>query len=390
MQDQKILKYLKGAATDSEEKQLQGWILASSQNMKRFNLLKTQYIASTFDETTKSAQVDKKFTDFLSTLDSVPAPKSRRFIPLLKYAAMISIVIGFGYLYLNGFFIDKPEKLTISEESIRLKLNDGEVKTIASFKHKPNIGFSYKKKQIVDAKGKVLGVQSGNTIDYKHSNVEDEVLIYNTLTVPYGKRFKVILSDGTQVDLNAGTSLKYPVKFIAGNNRQVFLDGEAFFDVTKDTEHPFIVNVNELNVEVLGTQFNISSYPEDEFIRTVLVEGAVSVYENTNNAEASILEPEHQAIWNKENKSVSIEEADTPLFTSWIDGKIVFRHMSFKNIIKKLERHYNVIILSNNVVLNEETFTASFDIETIEQVLEAFDKNYAIGYTIKDNQIIIN
>ncbi|MEO9871481.1 FecR family protein [Ekhidna sp.] len=382
MQDQAILKYLKGITTQTEEKEIQDWILASDENAKKFNLLKAQYIASTFEETTKKVDIDKKFSSFLTTIDSTPTYKSRNLIPFLKYAAMISIVIGFGFLYSVGFFKSETGKLVIPEEAIILNLSDHEAKVIT---------FRLNAK-IVDAKGKVLGTQSGNTITYRKRdpNQSEKSLSYNTLNVPYGKRFKVVLSDGTQVHLNAGSSLKYPVEFIRGNNRQVFLDGEAFFDVAKDSEHAFIVNANELNVTVLGTQFNVSSYPEDEFIRTVLVEGSVSLSEDEQNLNATRLKPGHQAIWNKEDKNISIEEVSTSLYTSWINGKIVFRHMPFKNIIKKLERHYNVVINSNNTALNEETFTASFDIETIEQVLEAFNKNYAIGYTIKDNQIIIN
>ncbi|MEO9481927.1 MAG: FecR domain-containing protein [Ekhidna sp.] len=381
MKDQEILKYLTGNTSDTEAKKVENWIIEDEKNAKKFNLLKAQYIASTFDETAKSVHIEKKFSDFLRTIDSAPNSKPSRRLQFLKYAAMISIIFGLGYVYFTDFFNNKPAKLVIPNEAITLNLSDQEVKVIA-FRQNA---------KIVDATGKVLGAQSGNTIVYNENlDATDTTLVYHTLTVPYGKRFKLVLSDGTKAQLNAGSSLKYPVKFIAGSTRQVFLNGEAFFDVAEDTAHPFIVNANELDIKVLGTQFNVSSYPEDEFIRTVLVEGSVSLSEDAGSAEATRLEPGHQAIWNKEDRSIFIEEIETSVFTSWIDGRIVFRHMPFKNILKKLERHYNVDIVSNNEVLNEETFTASFDIESIEQVLETFNKNYAIGYTIKDNQIIIN
>ncbi len=382
MEDQEILKYITGNnSTQAEKKKIEDWILSNEQNAKRFNLLKAEYITSTFDETTKDIQLDEKFASFLTTIDSAPNSKPRLGFQFLKYAATISFILGIGYVYFTDFF-NKPAKLVIPKESVLLELDNGEVKSIEGGK---------KIRLILNSDGKVLGAQSGDSIVYReNSDVPNTALTYHTLIVPYGKRFKLILADGTKAELNAGSSLKYPVKFMEGSNREVFLTGEAFFDVAKDAAHPFIVNADELGIKVLGTQFNVSAYPEDAFVRTVLVEGSVSLSENTSNTKATKLEPDHQAIWNKEEKRIYIEEIETSIFTSWIEGQIVFRHMPFKNIIKKLERHYNVDIRCNNIVLNEETFTASFDIESIEQVLETFNKNYAIGYTIKDNQIIIN
>ena len=135
-------------------------------------------------------------------------------------------------------------------ESITIQLEDGNTQIINE----------NRTSQLIDKNGNVLGQQSGNQLVY-NSDVKNDVLVYNTLTVPYGKQFELQLSDGTNVHLNAGTSLKYPVKFVKGKNREVFLNGEAFFNVAKEVNHPFIVNANEIDVRVLGTQFNISSYP---------------------------------------------------------------------------------------------------------------------------------
>ena len=115
----------------------------------------------------------------------------------------------------------------------------------------------------------MVGNQNGNKIVYD-TETTLEKLVYNTIKIPYGKRFELQLSDGTIVHLNSGTTLKYPVKFIASGNRQVFLDGEAFFDVAKDKTHPFVVNADNLNVRVLGTHFNVSNYPEDKLTDIVL------------------------------------------------------------------------------------------------------------------------
>ena len=113
-------------------------------------------------------------------------------------------------------------------------------------------------------------------------------MVYNTLKIPYGKKFEVQLSDGTIVHLNAGTSLRYPVQFVKNQSRQVYLTGEAFFEVSKDKAHPFTVNTQEVNVEVLGTKFNVNSYTEDVSTDVVLVEGKVSLYKDKKTAENQV------------------------------------------------------------------------------------------------------
>jgi len=218
-----------------------------------------------------------------------------------------------------------------------------------------------------------------------------EKLVYNELKVPYGKKFELLLSDGTQVNLNSGSSLRYPVKFIKGQERKVFLYGEAFFDVTKNTKNSFVVNVDDLNVMVYGTKFNVSSFEEDKDINTVLIEGSIGLYNSDSNKEnISILEPGDLGAWDKNKKEISINKVDTRIYTSWIEGKLIFRKTPFKVICKKLERKYNVTIESNNNDLNNKLYNAVFEMETIEEVLTSFQKNYKLDYSIIENKIIIN
>ena len=302
---------------------------------------------------------------------------------VFKYAAIAILFISVGYyIHVDNNKAEKIDVTNLKQNEIILQLDNGNIKVLSEDGTE----------KIVAKDGTVIGSQKGNQLIYDNKP-SIEKLVYNTLTVPYGKRFELKLSDGTHIYLNAGTSLKYPVKFLKGEKRQVFLNGEAFFDVTKDAHRPFIVNMNNVGIKVFGTKFNASSYPESESINTVLVEGSVSIFNNNKEYDdktASILNPGYIASWNKFNKQVSIEKADVAMHTAWIDGRILFRHLPFKNIIKQLERHYDVTIMNNNKKLDEEFFTASFDIETIEQVLETFHKNYNINYSKINNQIIIN
>lgn len=306
-------------------------------------------------------------------------------LSLLKYAAVFIAFIGIGYFFMNQNRTSdvSGNQLIIADDNITLELENGNVKVI-----QPNGA-----QQRINISGKVVAEQSGNKLNYEKENSTEE-LAYNILTIPNGKKFQVVLSDGTEVHLNSGSVLKYPVKFITGINRQVYLlEGEAYFDVAKDPKHPFIVNADDINIRVLGTKFNVSSYPEDSSINTVLVEGAVSIFgkDKTYDKSTSLaLKPGYKASWNKTKNNISVEEVDTDIYTGWKNGKLIFKNIQFKNIIKKLERHYNVTIINNNSKLDEKNYDATFDVETIEEVLNSFNKNYEIEYTIENNKIIIN
>ena len=378
--DKKISKYLRGTATSSEEEEVEFWITSSDQNAKKFYSFKAKYIASTLDET--EVDLDSFYHTHISSTNSNSKNNGRVIFTILKSAAILAILVGVTFIFKDNIS-DSSSAPIISEDAITLQLSDGTVEVISED------GTA----KVVDSEGNVLGAQQGSQLVYKTNDTLKEELIYNTLTVPYGKRFDIVLSDGTQVILNSGTSLRYPVQFLNGDNRQVFLNGEAFFNVTKDKLHPFIVNADELSIRVLGTKFNLSSYPEDQFVNTTLVEGSVSVYdsqENYDSKNSSLLKPGYKAEWNKHNKQISIGEADIAMHTDWLNGKIILRHVPFKNIVKKLERHYNVEITNNNLNLDEELFTASFDIETIDQVFRTFNETYEMDYKINNRQIIIN
>ncbi len=237
-----------------------------------------------------------------------------------------------------------------------------------------------------------MGEQNADQLKYFGKNTEKKQM-YHKLMVPYGKKFELMLADGTKAYLNSGSSIKYPTHFLGKGDREVFLTGEAFFEVAKDKERPFVIYADAIGIEVLGTKFNVSSYPEDHTINTVLVEGSVSVFVKeegkSNEKRTANLEPGHMATWNRDLNDISFEEVDVDMYVAWIGGKITFNHLAFKDIVKKLERHYNVSIQNTNKVLDEEVFTASFDKETLEEVLNTFSRNFAIQFNIENNQVVI-
>jgi len=303
---------------------------------------------------------------------------------MLRIAAAIILFLGTALLvnYLtpsNGQVTSIPTPPTT--DAVTLELHDGMVKVISP----------HKEEKLTDADGQVMGTQEGTRLNYEKGDTTEE-LVYNELTVPYGNLFDLVLSDGTEVKLNAGSTIRYPVRFPSKGSRKVFLNGEAYFDVTENTERPFVVNAEEIDVEVLGTEFNLSFYPEDEHLNTVLVEGSVKVFpENKANAmeDAVILTPEQMASWDKENNQMTVSEVDTDLYTAWKNGVLLFRKSSFISIRKKLERHFDVFIRNEYPLLERQVYTASFEDESIDEILDAFQVDTPFEYEYLDAKTII-
>ena len=298
---------------------------------------------------------------------------------IFQYAAVFVGLLSLVYIF--QYKTDKQTKVVIPSDAIQLVLENGDIQVLS-----PN-----GEQQIIKKDGGVVASQKENTISYSSSNVMDK-LVYNEIKIPYGKTFTITLSDGTVVNMNAGSSLKYPVQFIKGHNREVVLEGEAFFDVTKDKKHPFIVKTRGVDVRVLGTKFNLSSYKEDADINTVLVEGSVSLSSAVLPNKKAMLVPGEKGTWNNQKRGIAVEKVDTRIYTEWMTGELVFRKTAFKDIIIKLERTYNVTIENNRKELLDKKFNASFNknIESIEVVLETMSKIQDFTFKKEGKLIKIN
>ncbi|MGM8360612.1 FecR family protein [Flavobacterium sp. ARAG 55.4] len=298
---------------------------------------------------------------------------------IFQYAAIFIGLLSLVYIF--QYKTDTQTKTVIPDDAIQLVLENGDIQIL-----NPN-GVQ----QIIKKNGAVVASQKENKISYRSSGSVDK-LVYNEIKIPYGKTFEITLSDGTQVFMNAGSSLKYPVQFIKGQNREVILEGEAFFDVTKDKMHPFVVKTRGMNVKVLGTKFNVSSYKEDADINAVLVEGSVSLSNVGMPDKNTMLVPGEKGTWNSQKTEIAVKKVDTRNYTEWMTGEIVFRKTAFKDIIIKLERSYNVTINNQKTDLFEKKFNASFNknIESIDEVLMAMSKIQNFSFSKEGKQITIN
>jgi ferric-dicitrate binding protein FerR (iron transport regulator) len=239
---------------------------------------------------------------------------------------------------------------------------------------------------------------------------------YNEIIVPYGSKTKVILPDSSTVWLNAGARLKYPAQFDS-RVREVFLQGEGFFDVTKDTQHPFVVNTNGINVKVLGTKFNLMAHADDRIIETTLIEGAIEILgvKDSGRKNNLVLEPGQKLILRKEtdkyevhsvqeaglfipeevNAPVKIKSADlldkanVEAATAWTENKLVFVKERFGDIKIKIERWYGVTIEVKDPEILDYTFTGTFEKQTFEQAMNALSKAASWQFRIDKNNVTV-
>jgi len=214
----------------------------------------------------------------------------------------------------------------------------------------------------------------------------------NTLVIPYGNSSDITLADGTRVWLNAGSRLIYPSRFV-DKTREVFLTGEAFFEVTNNEEQPFVVKTVDVNIEVLGTRFNVLAYPEDYSVQTVLAEGKVTV----KGADAGLfrkavqLEPGQMAYFNKKSKETIVNKVDVEPYILWTQGLFSFSNTDFNRITMKLERYYDINFRYDDPMKGTIQVTGKLDVtQEREEVLEYLEILTGLQFIkINDRQYVI-
>lgn len=231
-----------------------------------------------------------------------------------------------------------------------------------------------------------------DTLKQIEQTIESGAVAYNTVIVPYGKRTRITLSDNSTIWLNSGSKLVYPVCFDE-KKREVFLEGEAVFEVSPDQAHPFHVLSRNLEIKVLGTVFDVSAYADDSIVNTVLEHGSVELIYKGASMFGSTKEkmvPGMLAMYDPNSKSLEQKSVNTKDYTSWKDGYLIMEKKSLGSIVKKLSRYYNVSIQIENQDLADETFTGQLDLRnTAMQVLELIAETMDIELQQAGHQIKI-
>ncbi len=235
---------------------------------------------------------------------------------------------------------------------------------------------------LVEKDGTEITKDTASTLVY-HVNGKVTKSVLHTVEVPVGGEFDLTLADGTRVWLNSDTKFRFPTYF-SGETREVYVEGEAYFAVSKDAEHPFIVHTGGARVKVLGTEFNLCAYPEERVV-TTLAKGKVEVADGTCKV---CLQPGEQAIYNKSVNNIEVRKVDVTLYSSWLKGVFEFENMSLREIGKQLSRWYGVIFEFDDVGTGDRRFTGGIKkYIPLYQSLDILEKTTNVMFRIKDNVI---
>jgi len=302
-------------------------------------------------------------------------------------AASILIIISVGY------FMFRP---TASTRAVVLNTKNTKTELIMPGGSKATLTLSGGNKIILDSAGIGLLTKQGGANVVKLSNGQlqylpgqsaNQEIVYNTMSTPVGGIYEVILPDGSKVWLNSSSSVTYPTS-LSGNERRVKITGEAYFEVAHDKTKPFHVSVNEMDVEVLGTHFDINSYDNEPSIKTTLLEGKVKVSKGGSEV---LITPGEQVVAGKSTNELSIKKDGVNLdkVVAWKNGKFIFLDDDINDIMRQLERWYGVSVTYHKNVTTEEFDGVISRNVNISQILDMLEKSGNVKFTIQDRNILV-
>lgn len=231
-------------------------------------------------------------------------------------------------------------------------------------------------------RGGVLKVQEQDSI--AKTKVEEG---YNTITVPYGGTYTIELSDGTKVYLNSGTVFEFPSRF-DGIKREVKLRGEAYFEVAKNECKPFVVEVDEMAVKVLGTSFNVKSYVDEPGVYTTLVNGSVAIIRDEQPER--VIKPGEQAYYNKGIGTLSVARVDVAEFTAWKDGMFYFKDITLEEILRIVSRWYDLDVFYMNQGARCVVYSGKLPMySSVEDVLRKFELSGEVRFELKGRTLTV-
>lgn len=308
----------------------------------------------------------------------------------LKYAAIIvAFVLAGGTWWMVK---ENPEEIISVELSETSMLSPGTPKAYILFSSGQRMDLTTTEHDtMIMEKGMQVRVGSSGKISYipgDSDSILKQEIVYNTIVVPRGGEYKLELADGTLVWLNSDSELRYPVKF-AGSQRDVWLKGEGYFEVSKNPEKPFRVVVDDMIVKVLGTSFNINAYKDRGNILTTLVSGKVDIQDMSGKS-LVVMSPNQQVDF-RHGKISSVQEVDITRFVSWIDGKFYFNDMTLENIMSQLQRWYDIEVFFVDEELKSYPFTGVIRRDfTAGQIFEIIEKTTRVKFNVRGKCVTVN
>ena len=375
-----LQKYFSGTIMPDEQRLLDSWMKEKEEHKQLFDRLRK----------------DTRFAEDYGIFREVDTTRAwetfrvknglrrqRRMTTWIKYAAVIALpllIAGVWLLFPRGgersIPVAQNTKIVKREESPVLEVVGG-----------GKVILEKEKDKMIEA-GRGVDVQQSSGMLVYSDSVVSEYVDTNVLRIPKGGEFKLQLADGTRVYLNSATDLRYPVAF-TGPERRVYLKGEAYFEVAKDVEHPFIVVTDDVQVRVYGTSFNVNTLGADG-VRTVLVEGKVGIRGQDLDREY-VLKPNELAFYDRNSRDMKIETVDPDLYTLWRKGIFVFERETLENIMNTLSLWYDMEVFFQSESAKQLHFSGHMKrYEQIEDILHAITDATGVVFTINDRTVCVS
>ena len=369
--------YCSGLMDKSEEQELRAWMDEAEENKLFF--MEGVKMVREYQVVTRS---DKNASDSLKHVREKIKARGRRQL-WIQITAVASVVILFA-LSFAFFYMPELER----ESPVSAKVHAGGMKATLIVANGIQVDLMQDNLQdVVRQYGATVLEDKKNELRYDNVEVNEEIEekpVYHTISTPVGGEYHFTLADGTMVWLNSSSRLTFPTRF-TGDAREVLVEGEVYFGVQHDESKPFIVRVNDVSVRVLGTEFCISAYPENEGVMTTLVRGAVQVTSGNNQV---VLKPGYQAVVDQYSGAISQRAVELSLYTSWVRGIFEYENMELNDIMVQLARWYDVQFTFSASECKERRFTGVIrKYEDLNDVLDMIEKTTNVKFIINGKML---
>lgn len=384
-----IAKSVTNSLSEKEQQELESWKNASEHNLRLFesmcrkeNLYAYSRRAEKYDRTVGWEEVQKRIR---------MTRRKKLYTIFWQHVAIFLLPLMAGVF--TWHFTHEAEQ-TFPKPLIAQSahITPGESKAVLTLGDGTVVGLDAESRQELNESGIQINVDKAE-LAYDKKKAEailaeatSEEVVYNKIDIPRGGEYKLRLSDGSLVHLNSMSSLRYPVHF-SGDVREVELTGEAFFEVSK-SQTPFIVKTEGVDIRVLGTTFNVSAYPENQYIQATLVSGSVRV--DTQEGGQIMLKPSQQAELDNRSHEVVVRQVDVTLYTSWISGKIYFKDERLEDIMNTLSRWYDIHVVFADKSKKDLRFGCNLNrYEEIAPFLELLNATGKVKTKVQGREITI-
>ena len=376
-----IFLHIQGMTDNVQEKELNEWRSVSPRHEELFQrMLSSEHVEKSISRFVKTEEEEER--GWWQLQQRARSGRSVRKIKWFPYAAAIVLILSVGGVFYFSGDKEQTEILPIAKNEVQvpgsravLILPDGRKVDLENEVLRSDL-----------AQSDSLLLVSARSLKYRDIDSPDTTEIFHTLEIPRGGEYLLTLSDGTMIYLNSESTLSFPVKF-QGKERKVYLTGEAYFKVAKNTEHPFVVTAGELEVLVTGTTFGVRAYKDEKDIQTTLESGQVTVRVEGKSVK---LVPNIQVLFNKSTMGLEVRDVDVDLYLAWADGRLVYDNCPLEKILTDLGRWYNIDVFYSRDELRSYQFSLNMKKhEEFTQVLELIGKTGEVQFEIKDNTVIV-